>query len=134
MVDFANLPKHLEDETRQRELLDIERKLKDHPFPPQLVIENTSICNLTCIHCSHRELIRKKRHMARPLWNKIVEEVGRESPNTEIWPTFYGEALIMGHKNELWERLDYADKSAARTSCSTLTARCSIAGTTSIAS
>ncbi len=110
MVDFANLPKHLEDETRQRELLDIERKLKDHAFPPQLVIENTSICNLTCIHCSHRELIRKKRHMERPLWNKIAEEVGQESPNTEIWPTFYGEALIMGYKNELWERLEYADK------------------------
>jgi radical SAM protein with 4Fe4S-binding SPASM domain len=110
MVDFSSLPKHLDDETRRRELLDIESKLVEHPFPPQLVIENTSICNLTCIHCSHRELIRKKRHMDRDLWNKIVEEVGRESPMTEIWPTFYGEALIMGYKNELWDRLDYADK------------------------
>jgi radical SAM protein with 4Fe4S-binding SPASM domain len=51
-----------------------------------------------------------KRHMARPLWNKIVEEIGREHPKCEIWPTFYGEALIMAYKNELWDRLDYADK------------------------
>ena len=78
MVDFAHLPKHLEDENRRRDLLDIERRLKEHRFPPQLVIENTSICNLTCIHCSHRELIRKKRHMERSLWCKIAEEVGRE--------------------------------------------------------
>jgi MoaA/NifB/PqqE/SkfB family radical SAM enzyme len=48
--------------------------------------------------------------MARPLWDKIVEEVGREAPRTEIWPTFYGEALIMSYKNELWDRLNYADK------------------------
>ena len=52
--------------------------------------------------------------MARPLWNKIVEEVGRECSETEIWPTFYGEALIMGYKNELWDRLDYADKVGCR--------------------
>lgn len=110
MVDFSNLPKHVQDDARRRELLDIERKLVEHPFPPQLVIENTSICNLTCIHCSHRELIRKRRHMPRKLWDKIVEEVSRETPMCEIWPTFYGEALIMGHKNELWDRLDYADK------------------------
>ena len=110
MTDFSSLPKHVQDSARRRELLDIESKLVEHPFPPQLVIENTSICNLTCIHCSHRELIRTKRHMARPLWDKIVEEVGREAPMTEIWPTFYGEALIMSYKNELWDRLDYADK------------------------
>jgi len=110
MVDFSKLPKHLDDDNRRRELLDIERKLVEHPFPPQLVIENTSVCNLTCIHCSHRELIRQRRHMSRPLYNKIVEEVGREMPNCEIWPTFYGEALIMGYKNELWDRLEYADQ------------------------
>lgn len=81
----------------------------EHAFPPQLVLENTSICNLTCIHCSHRELKRVKRHMQRPLWDKIVEEVGRERPDCEIWPTFYGEALIMGYKGELWDRLRYAD-------------------------
>src|ERR1700704_2303108 len=105
-TSFAHLGAHLGDEKRRRQLLDIESRLREHAYPPQLVIENTSICNLTCIHCSHRELIRTKRHMKRELWNKIVEELGANSPETEIWPTFYGEALIMGHSGELWDRLD----------------------------
>jgi radical SAM protein with 4Fe4S-binding SPASM domain len=110
MTNFALRERHLESDTRRSELLAIEGKLREHPFPPQLVIENTSICNLKCIHCSHRELIRERRTMKRELWDKIVEEIGREAPETEIWPTFYGEALILGYENELWDRLDYADK------------------------
>ena len=30
----------------------------------------------------------------------------------EIWPTFYGEAFILG--KELWDRLEYADKVDAK--------------------
>ncbi len=111
---FGLLQKHLENDERRRELAAIEARLIEREYPPQLVLENTSICNLTCIHCSHRELQRVKRHMKRPLWNKIVEELGADAPDTEIWPTFYGEALIMGYKNELWERLDYAAKAGCR--------------------
>ena len=107
-IDFTRLAKHVDDPVRRKQLLDIEASLKEHPFPPQIVIENTSYCNMTCVHCCHKELIRPKKHMTRPLWNKIVEEIGRESPECEIWPTFYGEALIMG--DELWDRLHYADK------------------------
>ena len=112
--NFALLGKHLENDVRRQQLLNIERRLREHDYPPQLVIENTSICNLTCIHCSHRELQRTRRHMKRELWNKIVEEFGANSPDTEIWPTFYGEALIMGYKSELWDRLDYAAKVGCR--------------------
>ncbi len=86
----------------------IESRLTESPFPPQLVIENTSHCNQLCIHCSHREMKRPKKHMKRELWDKIVEEVGAIAPATEIWPTFYGEALILGSR--LWQRLHYADK------------------------
>ena len=112
--NFALLGKHLENDVRRQQLLNIERRLREHDYPPQLVIENTSICNLTCIHCSHRELQRTRRHMKRELWNKIVEEFGANSPDTEIWPTFYGEALIMGYKSALWDRLDYAAKVGCR--------------------
>ena len=112
--NFSLLQKHVEDADRRRDLLAIEARLRDHAYPPQLVIENTSICNLTCIHCSHRELERVKRHMPRPLWNKIVKELGTHSPETEIWPTFYGEALIMGYKGELWDRLDHAARAGCR--------------------
>jgi radical SAM protein with 4Fe4S-binding SPASM domain len=94
------------DASTEQKLLSIEQKLKEHPFPPQIVIENTSQCDQQCIHCSHREMKRPKRKMARALWNKIVEEIAREAPATEIWPTFYGEALGMG--DEIWERIDYA--------------------------
>jgi len=95
----------LSDDVKNK-LLAIESELIEHEFPPQLVIENTSHCDQQCIHCSHKEMKRTKRHMSREVWNKIVEEVGREAPNTEIWPTFYGEALILGQ--ELWDRIDYA--------------------------
>ena len=94
------------DDRLEKKLLLIESRLKEYDFPPQLIIENTSHCNQACIHCSHREMERPKRHMKRELWNKIVEEVGRENPECEVWPTFYGEALILGE--ELWDRIDYA--------------------------
>jgi radical SAM protein with 4Fe4S-binding SPASM domain len=102
----VSLTKHVESETRRAELLKIESNLKEHEYPPQLVIENTSHCNLRCVHCSHKEMQRSKGHMDRKLWNKIVEEIGRNAPECEVWPTFYGEALILG--DELWDRLNYA--------------------------
>jgi len=105
-MDPGKLVHHLQDAGRREELRRIEARLIEHDFPPQLVVENTSYCNLKCVHCSHREMIRMQRHMDRPLWNKIVEEVGRESPNCEVWPTFYGEAFILD--DELWDRLDHA--------------------------
>lgn len=106
------LKKHVADKARLRRLRSIESSLTEHEFPPQLVIENTSYCNLKCIHCSHREMIRAQRHMERSLWNKIAEEIGRESPDCEVWPTFYGEALILG--DELWDRLNYAAEVGCR--------------------
>jgi MoaA/NifB/PqqE/SkfB family radical SAM enzyme len=106
------LKKHVADEQRLRRLLSIESKLTEHAFPPQVVIENTSYCNLKCIHCSHSEMIRPQRPMERALWNKIVEEIGRESPECEVWPTFYGEPLILG--DELWDRLDYGAEAGCR--------------------
>jgi radical SAM protein with 4Fe4S-binding SPASM domain len=106
------LKKQLADAERRRQLLLIESRLIEHTFPPQVVIENTSYCNLKCIHCSHKEMLRPQRHMPRWLWNKIVEEIARESPECEVWPTFYGEALILGE--ELWDRLSYAAQAGCR--------------------
>jgi radical SAM protein with 4Fe4S-binding SPASM domain len=114
MVDYSKRERHLESAQRRRELLAIEQGLHEHSFPPQIAIENTSICNLACIHCSHSELMRPQRHMQRALWDKIVEEVGSERPECEIWPTVYGEALILGYKGELWERIDYAHEVGCR--------------------
>ena len=103
---------HLDDADRRRQLLGIESRLRAHSSPPQLVVENTSHCNLHCVHCSHKEMTRPRAHMARALWNKIVDEVGTVAPDTELWPTFYGEALILG--DELWDRLEYAARAGCR--------------------
>lgn len=104
--NFTALKRHVDDPQRRQRLLEIEASLTEHDFPPQLVIENTSYCNMTCVHCCHKEMIRPPRHMDESLWRKLVEEIGRESPECEVWPTFYGEAFILGDR--LWERLDYA--------------------------
>lgn len=90
------------------QLKKVEAGLKDHPFPPQLVIETTSRCNMKCVHCSHKEMTRPRQDMDEGLWRKIVEEVAAEMPTCEIWPTFYGEALLLG--DSLWRMLDYAAK------------------------
>jgi radical SAM protein with 4Fe4S-binding SPASM domain len=87
-------------------LLQVEASLQDHPFPPQLVVETTSRCNMLCLHCSHKEMQRPRADMTEAVFRKIVEEVARELPECEIWPTFYGEALLLG--DTLWRWLDYA--------------------------
>ena len=44
--------------------------------------------------------------MTEAMFKRIVEEISREKPDCEIWPTFYGEALLLG--DNLWRWLDYA--------------------------
>ena len=62
----------------------IEGGLKDHPFPPQLVIETTSRCNMMCIHCSHKEMRRPRADMEESVFRRIVDEVAQEMPECEI--------------------------------------------------
>ncbi len=99
---------------RRQELQHIEAGLIDHPFPPQLVIESTSRCNMVCLHCSHKEMKRERADMAEDLFKGIVDEIAQEKPDCEIWPTFYGEALLLGDK--IWQWLDYA----AQAGCSNI--------------
>jgi radical SAM protein with 4Fe4S-binding SPASM domain len=84
-------------------LLRVEAGLREHPFPPQLVVETTAYCNFRCRHCHHDELRRKKGIMKRELWSKIVGEVAERAPDCEVWPTFYGEALMM--RDRLFRRV-----------------------------
>ncbi|MCB9948476.1 MAG: radical SAM protein [Rhodospirillaceae bacterium] len=111
-MDFTRLTPHLDDPERRAQLRRIEGELRDHPFPPQLVVENTSRCNLRCLHCAHKSLVRPRRHMDEALWQRIVEEVAAESPDCELWPTFYGEALAL--RDRLWARLDHAHRAGCR--------------------
>ena len=61
---------------------------------------------MKCLHCSHKEMKRSREDMTEELFKRIVEEIAREKPDCEIWPTFYGEALLLG--DTLWKWLDYA--------------------------
>lgn len=90
----------------------IESQLCDWPFPPQVVIELTALCNFSCVHCNHKDLVRTKGSMSESLFKKIVDEIVDIEPETEIWPTFYGEAFILGER--LFERLRYASSIGAQ--------------------
>ena len=87
-------------------LREIEAALREHDFPPQLIIENTAHCNFRCRHCHHHELQREQGTMSDELWTKLISEVAARHPDTEVWPTFYGEALGMGPR--IYERIRQA--------------------------
>jgi len=91
-------------ETKDR-LLKIEEKLQEWDFPPQIIVESTSVCNQACIHCNHRIMERTKQHMDTGLFKKLVDEIAQVAPNTELWPTFYGEATTL--RETLYELLRY---------------------------
>jgi radical SAM protein with 4Fe4S-binding SPASM domain len=76
------------------------------PFPQQLVIEPTAACNQACIFCGRTYMDRPKKTMTQELFYKIVEEVAEESPYTEVWPTFMGEAMLLG--DTIFDWIEYA--------------------------
>jgi len=75
-------------------------------FPQQLVIETTAACNQKCIFCGRTYMDRPKKTMSRAVFQKIVEEVAAENPYTEVWPTFMGEAMLLGDR--LFDMIEYA--------------------------
>ena len=81
-------------------------------WPQQLVVELTSACNQGCIFCGRTYMERPKGHMSRAIFNRIVEEIGAESPYTELWPAFMGESMLLG--DELFDRLRYAREAGCR--------------------
>lgn len=89
-------------------LADLESRQHLHEFPPQVVIETTAACNLTCAHCRHDVMARSKGHMPMALYRRIVDEIAGRAPNTEVWPTFYGEAFLLDYR--LFYMLQYAKK------------------------
>jgi radical SAM protein with 4Fe4S-binding SPASM domain len=76
------------------------------PFPQQLVIELTAGCNQACIFCGRTYMPRPKKTMTLEMYKRIIDEVAAESPYTEVWPTFMGEAMLLG--DMLFEALRYA--------------------------
>ena len=75
-------------------------------FPSHLIIETTAFCTQQCIHCAHKTLKRPKGNMQLTLYKKIIDEIAIESPQSETWMTFYGEALIL--RSTLCDMIKYA--------------------------
>lgn len=86
----------------------VESRLQPMPFPPQVIIETTAACNLTCAHCGHGSMARAKGHMPMSLYRRIIDEIADCAPNTEVWPTFYGEAFLLDYR--LYYMLRYATR------------------------
>lgn len=84
----------------------------NHSFPQQVVIETTAACNQQCVFCGRTYMKRRKAHMPRPIFDRIVEEIGRDHPLAEVWPTFMGEAFLL--RGELFDRLRHAREAGCR--------------------
>jgi radical SAM protein with 4Fe4S-binding SPASM domain len=93
-------------EEKKAKLLEIEAGLGEHPFPPQVIIEVTSRCNFECRHCAHKSMKRENADMPAALFNKIIDEIAERAPETEVWPAFYGESLLLGER--LFDYIKYA--------------------------
>ncbi|MBI4231325.1 MAG: radical SAM protein [Planctomycetes bacterium] len=86
----------------------VSQRLQYADFPPQVILETTAGCNIHCSHCAHRIMERPQGWMKMPLWRKIIDEIAQRAPHTEVWPTFYGEALTL--KYRLFYMIQYAKR------------------------
>jgi pyruvate-formate lyase-activating enzyme len=85
---------------QDRELTIEGRELKFElaPYPKQVVIETTTACNQRCKMCAHTKMTRPKGRMDLKLYLDIVTEIGSwpTGRDTEVWLTFYGDAVLLG--------------------------------------
>lgn len=86
----------------------VKKTLKHNPFPIDIVIEVISYCNLKCIMCPQPALKRQRGEMPMEVYRKIVDEVARENPSSNLWLALMGESLLVGHK--LADMISYAKR------------------------
>lgn len=82
------------------------------PFPQQVVVEVTAACNQRCVFCGRTYMDRPKKTMGRAMFEKIVTEIAQQSPYTELWPTFMGEAMLLGDK--LFDMVRFAKEAGCK--------------------
>lgn len=101
------------------DLNEVRKTLKITDYPVQLVLEVVAACNLSCRACPYPNLKREKGVMSDDLYEKIVSEIGRNSPNeTNLWFAFMGEPTTLGEK--LFRMIKLAkDKGIKNTSLNT---------------
>src|SRR5947208_16353273 len=82
------------------------KTVADSAFPQQVIVESTAACNQGCVFCGRTYMERPKKTISSDIFRCIVDEIARESPDTELWPTFMGEAMLLGAK--LFDSIAYA--------------------------
>lgn len=70
------------------------KSLVNTDFPTQVVVESTSICNFDCHGCPSPILQRERGFISLDLFKKIVDEIAKENPQSQLWFAFMGEALL----------------------------------------
>jgi len=83
-------------------------------FPPMVMIDTTTRCNLACSFCPNSVLSGEAGFlgdMDRDLYFKLVDEIARESPGTILRPFDGGEPLM---RKDLGEFIAYAKRKGIR--------------------
>lgn len=81
-------------------------KLKE--FPPMVMLETTTRCNLACNHCPNSVLSKDKEwvgDMDINLYRKLIDEIAQEKPTTVVRPFDSGEPLL---RKDMEEMIEYA--------------------------
>lgn len=71
---------------------------KFHSFPPMVMIDTTTRCNLACTHCPNSALSIDKSWVGdidEELYKKLIDEIARENVNTVVRPFDGGEPLML---------------------------------------
>lgn len=66
-------------------------------FPPMVLFETTTACNMACAHCPHTALSKDSRwggEMDINLYRRLIDEIAAESPRTIVRPFNGGEPLM----------------------------------------
>ena len=68
------------------------------PFPKVILIDTVSNCNLKCVMCVHKDMLRVKGTMSWGLFTKIVDEISLQDRDARVWMVFFGEPFILKRK------------------------------------
>jgi radical SAM protein with 4Fe4S-binding SPASM domain len=77
-------------------------------FPPMVMVDTTTRCNLACNHCPNSVLSVSETwggDMSYDLYKKIIDEIARENPETIVRPFNSGEPLM---RNDIEVLIRYA--------------------------
>lgn len=83
-------------------------------FPPMVLINTCTKCNLSCNHCPNNLIFGEKNHVSDmdfSLYKKTIDEIAYENPETVVRPFDGGEPLM---RRDMMTLIGYAKKKGIR--------------------